>query len=207
MYYSPFGPLRLRSNSCRENTGCARALNRSGPQAVKNDPVNTGQHSEHSIVKKEACLPYFFENTTMQELFFKHSSMGEVIVPQNTEIGKSLRIASLNIDTSKYRNFAVHLNFSCNVITSDACLYLEFQIFRQLMKQITPVPVSPAIHYARTTRSTESNSLSFFCVDEDEIGSKCCNYGVYAKIIGYDTIGVTRVTNPVIVCILDCNKK
>lgn len=210
MYYNPFGPQRRRNCSSQYNSRCVHNMNggskmRSGcPQSFNS---NSRQYSTTNPIDeiKKSNVTCVEPNIHQQSIFLKHSYMGEIIIPENTEKGILHRIASINADTSAFQNFVIHLSFSCNIITSNAGIHLEFQIFRQLINQAAPTPVSSVVYYAKDRGSSESNTLSFFSQDQDGLKSDCCNYSVYAKIVGYNTTGLTRITAPVIACILDCD--
>lgn len=185
---------RLFSMSCRPNFSYRSTANRNPqpPQPIQPKKPNQSQYIQNN--QMSACdLP------PADQVLIKSSAKGGIILPEHTEKNATYNVASLNINTSSFRNFAIHLNFSCNILTSSARMHLRFQLFKQESNQASPTPVSSSLVYSRNENSRETNTFSFMAYDLDSMGCRCCNYSVYVEIMGFDTIGTIMITNPVLI--------
>lgn len=138
------------------------------------------------------------KHSAANDVFFKSSELGGIILPDSSERGATYIVASMNLDTSIYRNYIIYFNFSCNIETISARLHLRFQLVRQEACQTTKIPVSANYAFARNVPATETNILSFTACDCNPSKCKRCNYIVYIEVMGFDTTGTIIITNPVL---------
>lgn len=130
---------------------------------------------------------------------FKQSSFGGLLLPQGTERGSTYNIASINLDTSAYRNFSVYFNFSCNIHTTEASGHLRFQLMKQEKYQSVSSPVSSSFTYIIRIPDTTSNTFSFSACDFDSMTCTSCSYSVYIEIMGAETVGSIMISNPILI--------
>lgn len=132
----------------------------------------------------------------------RFSTTGDITLPNHTKQGDTYNISSINLDTANHWKFRITLDFSCNVCITDAALHLRFQIFKQGIAPMAPVPVGPGYHFSRKVSGTESNTIAFSAYDCDSSKSVQCNYSVYVKVMGDEIDGTAIITNPVLIAAL-----
>lgn len=188
---------RLFCMSCRPNFSYRNTVNRNMQLPQPPQPIQPKMLTQSQCIQndqKSSCdLPPANQN------LIKCSAMGGIILPEHTEKNATYNVASLNIDTFSYKNFLIHFNFSCNILTTSARMHLKFQLFKQGNDQMTLTPVSSSMVYSRSEDSGETNTFSFIAYDQDSMGCRCCNYSVYVEIMGFDTIGNIMITNPILI--------
>ncbi|WP_312433596.1 DUF4489 domain-containing protein [Lacrimispora sp.] len=162
------------------------------PQPIQPKILNHSQCIQ--TVQESSC-----ESPPANQALVKCSAMGGIILPEHTEKNATYNVASLNIDTVSYRNFLIHFNFSCNILTTSARMHLRFQLFKQGNDLMALTPVSSSLVYSRNEDSRETNTFSFIAYDQDSMSCRCCNYSVYMEIMGFDTIGTIMITNPILI--------
>lgn len=139
------------------------------------------------------------ENANANNMSFKHSSYGGMLLPQGTERGATYNVASVNLDTYACRNFSIYFNFTCNIHTVNAQGHLRFQLLKQEKYQSISSPVSSSFTYIIGIPSTETNAFSFSACDCDSTACACCNYSVYIEIMGAETEGSIVISNPILI--------
>lgn len=171
------------------------------PLPVQPKSCNDRQNAQnkHESYSKLSAAKSYSKLSAANELLLKSSASGGIVLPESTGIGTTYNVASINLDTSAYRNFSIYFNFSCNIITTNARLHLRFQLFKQERYQAARVPVSSSFTYIRDAAITETNTFSYIACDCDSMKCKCCNYSIYVEIMGFDTVGTIMVTNPVLI--------
>ena len=185
---------RLFSMSCRPIFSYRNTPNRNMqlPQPIQPKILNHSQCIQN--VQECSC-----DSSPANRALIKCSAMGGIILPEHTEKNATYNVASLNIDTFSYRNFLIHFNFSCNILTTSARMHLRFQLFKQGNDLTALTPVSSSLVYSRNDDSRETNTFSFIAYDQDSMSCRCCNYSVYVEIMGFDTIGTIMITNPILI--------
>ena len=169
-------------------------------------PVQPKTNTPKQYIPNE--LPHVDNFSTANKLLIKHSHSGGIVLPEDTDKIATYIVASINLDTSAYRNFLIHFNFSCNIATTRAGLHLRFQLFKQEKNQVSRVPVSSSYIYNRITNSTDTNTFSFIACDSDSMKFKYCNYSVYVEIMSFRTVGTIMITNPLLIAsIIENNKE
>nr|WP_314461286.1 DUF4489 domain-containing protein [uncultured Clostridium sp.] len=174
----------------RRNVSYNRTFNK------PHQPAHTKTYDCRQYPKNNYEGPVTFSATN--DLLLKSSELGGIILPNSSERGATYIVASMNLDTSTYRNYIIYFDFSCNIETISARLHLRFQLFKQEACQITKIPVSANYVYARDVPATETNIISFTAYDCNPLKCKCCNYSVYIEVMGFDTTGTIIITNPVL---------
>lgn len=174
----------------RRNVSYNRTFNQN-PQPAH---IKTCDYRQYPKNKHESPVNFSATN----DILLKSSELGGIILPNSSPRGATYIVASINLDTSTYRNYIIYFNFSCNIETMSARLHLRFQLFKQEACQITRIPVSANYAYARDVAATETNILSFTAYDCNPLKCKCCNYSVYIEVMGCDTTGTIIITNPVL---------
>lgn len=139
------------------------------------------------------------ETDSGEDVTVLFSTTGDITLPNHTRQGDTYNISSINLDTAGYQKFGAALDFSCNVCITDANLHLRFQIFKQGMGGVVPVPVGPGYHFSRTVHGTESDTISFSAYDGDSSKSVQLNYSVYVRVMGDEIDGTASITNPVLI--------
>lgn len=132
----------------------------------------------------------------------KCSAAGDIILPKDTKQGATYNIAAINLDTSNQCSFLAGLDFSCNICITEASLHLRFQLFKQGLCAMKPIPVGPGFHYSREAKSTESNTIAFSVCDYDSSKSPHLNYSVYVEVMGGETEGTAAITNSILIAAL-----
>lgn len=185
---------RLFGMSCRPNFSYRSAPNRIPPPNLSIQAKSL-DHSQHipDNQKSSNDLP------PANQVSIKSSAMGGIILPEHTDKNATYNVASLNMNTYSYRNFLIHFNFSCNIVTTGARMHLKFQLLKQGNDQAVPTPVSSSLVYSRSVDSRETNTFSFVAYDHDSMGCRNCNYSVFVEIMGFDTLGTVMITNPVLI--------
>lgn len=190
MYNCFFGMPFRRNMSYNRTFNNNRTFNKN-PQ-----PAHTKTYDSRQYPKNNHERPVKY--SAADDVLLKSSELGGIILPDSSERGATYIVASLNLDTSTYRNYIIYFNFSCNIETISARLHLRFQLVRQEACQLTKIPVSANYVYARNVLATETNILAFTACDCNPSKCKCCNYIVYMEVMGFDTTGTIIVTNPVL---------
>lgn len=104
-------------------------------------------------------------------------------IPETAETGDTFPVASLNLDTDKFRAPCIRFTFAGNLLTAPGTVTLHFQIFRQCKYQAAAFPVGPVWTFSRLgTTAEESNLISFAVCDCDVCEDECCNYSVVATV-------------------------
>ena len=176
---------------CRPNCPYHSALNQS--------PQPTLQKKDNHMDKTQRNMKNCCDPSPVNQLLLKCSSLGGIIIPENTDKNATYNVASLNMDTCSCRNFLIQFNFSCNIATANARMHLRFQLFKRGRGQTMSTPVSPSLVYGRNSVSGETNTFTFTAYDRDSMGNDCCNYSVYVEIMSFDTTGSIMITNPVLI--------
>jgi len=185
---------RLFSMSCRPNCPYRYTANRNPQPIQSTQPKNLNKSQCLQNNQKNSC-----DSPPANQVLIKSTAAGGIILPDQTDKNATYNVASLNIDTFSYRNFLIHFNFSCNILTINARMHLKFQLYKQGNDQAARTPVSSSLVYSRNQNSRETNTFSFMAYDHDSIGCKYCNYSVYVEIMGFDTMGTIMITNPVLI--------
>ncbi len=188
---------RLFSMSYRPNFSYRSAANRTPQQPQQPQQPQPKSHDQSLHIQNTENSFSDFSHTN--QTFLRCSAMGGIILPEHTDKNATYNVASLNIDTYSCRNFTIHFNFSCNIVTTSARMHLRFQLFKQGNDQTFLTPVSSSLVYSRSEDSRETNTFSFMAYDHDSMGCSCCNYSVYVEIMGFDTMGTIMITNPVLI--------
>jgi hypothetical protein len=197
MYNRLFG-MSCRPNYSYRNTAYRKPQPAKPTQQIQQIQQIQPQNLNHSqYIQNNQKSSY--DLPPANQALIKSSAMGGIILPEHTEKNATYNVASLNINTYSYRNFLIHFNFSCNILTTSARMHLRFQLFKQGNDQTASTPVSSSLVYSRNEVSRETNTFSFMAYDHDSMGCKCCNYSVYVEIMGFDTIGTIMITNPILI--------
>ncbi|WP_333651667.1 DUF4489 domain-containing protein [Lacrimispora sp.] len=141
------------------------------------------------------------------KMMLKGSSSGGIFLPENTDKNAVYTVASINLNTSGYKNFSMHFNFSCIIATTGARMHLKFQLFKQEKNQTNPFPVGSGFIFTRSEESTETNPFSLTAWDFDSMASECCNYSIRIEVMGFDTVGTVMITNPVLAAFIIENEQ
>ncbi|ADL04308.1 hypothetical protein Closa_1712 [[Clostridium] saccharolyticum WM1] len=200
---------RLFCMSCLPYYSYRSAASRN-PQSVQfGQPIQPTQPTQPTQLTHSQSLdnsPYVQEQQKSScdlppanEVLIKSSAMGGIILPEFTDKNATYNVASLNLDTYSYRDFFIHFNFTCNIVTTGSRMHLRFQLFKQGKDTTVQTPVSSSQVYSRYEVSGESNTFSFIAYDRDSMGCRCCNYSVFVQIMGFETMGTITITNPVLI--------
>ena len=126
----------------------------------------------------------------------KCRTYGAATIPADTEVGTTVSLVNLNVDTAGYQKPCVKVEFLSNILTDTATATLNFQIFRQCSGQLSAVPVSGIWTFSRTVATdAAADSFSFAVCDCDHCGCGCCNYSVVATVAGAATTGTVTINN------------
>lgn len=139
MYYSLFGRYHYPGT---RTCNCF-------PQKFKQQNNNIGQCNPPV---QSNCPKQLTDKFCKDSLYIKSSAFGGFILPEGTEKGATLHVASLNLNTLNHEDFVVQLNFSCNIITSKIKLRLRFQLFKQEKGQCLPTLSVPAYYITGTRK-------------------------------------------------------
>lgn len=130
----------------------------------------------------------------------KCGSQVSVTIPEATLTGTTFTLATLNVNTKGYRRVCIKFDFAGNIVTTEAVITLNFQIFKQCKGQLAPIPVGSVWTYSRLIAVTESDSFRFFSCDCNICDDECCVYSVVATVTGIlpeinETIGSAVINN------------
>lgn len=186
MYYSLFGRCRSpRSRTCNCYPGPCNQQNpppvpckSPSPPRCPHKDTGGGRHGD---------------------LLIKCAAFGGLILPEGTEKGATYHVASLNLDTSRCRDFLVQLDFSCNVIADGLEVRLRFQLLKQEKSQCFSVPVCTGLLYQRDSAYSEANTITLSACDCDATVSTCCCYNVIVEIEEFEAGGCAIIANPVLI--------
>ncbi|WP_313152972.1 DUF4489 domain-containing protein [Lacrimispora sp.] len=127
------------------------------------------------------------------------TSSGTLVFPVETPAGVTFTLATVNVDTKRMKQPCIQLEFTNNIITTDATIILNFQVFKQCRNQLTPIPVGPIWTFSPSTEETEGNTIgntfSFYVCDCDTTCDECCIYSVVVTQAGITTTGITTIIN------------
>lgn len=107
---------------------------------------------DNVIPRPEQLLKASDRQILQRQLIYKSSAFGGFILPEGTEKGATLHVASLNLNTLNHEDFVVQLNFSCNIITSKIKLRLRFQLLSRKRDSAFPLLSVPAYYITGTRK-------------------------------------------------------
>lgn len=193
MYYSLFGRCyQPRSRTCN----CF-------PQPFNPQRDNARQCKLPQINK---CPHSYADQCCECGLFIKNATFGGFVLPEGTDKRATFHVASLNLNTSGYKNFLIQLDFTTNIIAEKLKMRLRFQMFKQDNGQGFSVPISAGILYYRDKESTEANSFTLTACDCNSVASTCCSYHVLVAIEDFETGGSAILANPTLMATIVSNE-
>jgi hypothetical protein len=152
---------------------------------------------------KEKSMPYKKEKKETCPTIIKCSNPGAVTIPLATVVGTTFTPTSLTLNTGGLCNPCTKLEFTSNVVATAFTGSISFQIFKQCVNQLTPVPVGPAFTYSRIVAVTDSDTFTFFICDCDSCFNDCCTYTVVITVNAV-TVGVLAINNATLGAITTC---
>lgn len=163
-------------------------------------PMNaqTNNTRQLNTQRKNRCIKFDTNKCQKDCLHIKHATFGGIVLPQPPEKRATFHVASLNLDTTGYKNFLVQLGFSCNIMISDMKVQLRFQLFKQGKSQYSPVPVSAGILFYRNSISSEANGFTLTAFDYDSAAMNCCCYSAHVEIEHFQDNGSLIISNPIL---------
>lgn len=112
----------------------------------------------------------------------------------------SFTLNTLVLRTDHFCTPCIKFEFASNIVTTDATVTLEFQIFKQCKNQIIPTPIGPVWEFSRTGGFTGSDAFSFIVCDcdcdSDSCFDECCTYSVVVTVTEDGDTGTTVINNP-----------
>nr|WP_243177088.1 DUF4489 domain-containing protein [Clostridium estertheticum] len=98
-------------------------------------------------------------------------------------IGTSVPAAVITLDTSKFCNPCIMLEFTSNIIGTLFQGTLNFQIYRSCDNQL-PIPIGPQFSFTQSIPVIFSNMVTFFVCDCDSCSNECCTYKIVVSVGG-----------------------
>ncbi len=167
-------------------------------------PVPSRQCDQKLVVQSLPESPEVVSDQS--KMMLKGSSSGGIFLPENTDKNSIYTVASINLDTSEFKNFSMHFNFSCSIAATAARMHLKFQLLKQEKNQTNPFPVGSGFIFTRNEEITETNTFSLTAWDLDSMASECCNYSICIQVMGFNTVGTVMITNPVVAAFITENE-
>ena len=123
-----------------------------------------------------------------------------VTIPSTLPTPTSFTLNTLTLRTEKFCNPCIKFEFASNIITTDAEVTLEFQIFKQCKKQLTPTAIGPVWIFSRPAATTAADAFSFIVCDceceDDSCFDECCTYTVVVTVTEDGAAGTTVINIP-----------
>lgn len=124
----------------------------------------------------------------------KCGNSSSTVIPVGTAAGTQYTLATLTLNTHKFKDPTIKLEFASNIVTTAFVGTLTIQVFKVCNGQLTPMPVGPTWTYTETVAVTDSSTFSFFICDCDTCPCDCCTYSVVATV-GLLTVGTIAINN------------
>ncbi len=113
----------------------------------------------------------------------KCGEVGQALLFNGADIGTTVPAATITLDTSKFCNPCIMLEFSSNIIGTLFQGTINFQLFRTCNNQL-PIPVGPQFYFSRPIPAFLAEMFSFFICDCDLCSNECCTYSVVVSAGG-----------------------
>ena len=163
-------------------------------EGCRKDPCHHEDCKEDCKKEKENC-----------PTLIRCSQAGSVTIPAATVLGTAFPLTALTIDTSRFKNPCIKLEFTSNLVAAVAFTgTINFQIFKVCRGQTVPVPVGPAYTF-NLVALLSSQTFSFFVCDcGDFCCDDCCTYTAIATITSAVTVGTLSINNATLGAIAAC---
>ena len=138
------------------------------------------------------------------EVLLKCKTGFPVTIPSTLPTPTSFTLNTLTLRTEHFCNPCIKFEFASNIVTTGAEVTLEFQIFKQCKRQITPTAIGPVWVFSRTligaVGNTGADAFTFIVCDcdceEDSCFDECCTYTVVVTVTEDGAAGTTVINNP-----------
>lgn len=160
----------------------------------------------HCHEEREDCRKKedFRKKEKEDEILLKCKTGFPVTIPFSLPTPTSITLNTLTLNTEHFCNPCIKFEFASNIITTNAEVTLDFQIFKQCRKQITPTAIGPVWVFSRTligaVGNTGADAFSFIVCDcdceDDSCFDECCTYTVVVTVTEDGAAGTTVINNP-----------
>jgi len=113
----------------------------------------------------------------------KCGEVGQALLFNGATIGTTVPAATITLDTSKFCNPCIMLEFSSNIIGTLFQGTLNFQLYRSCKNQL-PIPVGPQFYFSRPIPAFLADTFSFIVCDCDSCSNECCTYSIVVSAGG-----------------------
>ncbi|MDR1547699.1 MAG: DUF4489 domain-containing protein [Hungatella sp.] len=131
-------------------------------------------------VCQSGCCGHCFNPFT--RVLSKCSSPSTVSVAGETASGVTFTLATLQLNTEKFNQPCIELEFSTNIIFPTSLLTAFMQVYKQCNCQLVPIPIGPTWLLDHLLPETIYDTFTFHvhdCIDKTEI---CCTYYVLLTV-------------------------
>ena len=138
--------------------------------------VNFKDDYENSNKSSDSC-----------NLTLKCGEVGQALLFQGASIGTSVPAATITLDTSKFCNPCIKLEFTSNLIGTLFQGTLNFQLYKSCNNQL-PIPIGRQFSFTQPTQVIFSDVFTFFVCDCNSCSNECCTYSIVVSTGGSASI-------------------
>lgn len=113
----------------------------------------------------------------------KCGEVGQALLFNGANIGTSVPAATITLDTSKFCNPCIILEFTSNIIGTLFQGTLNFQLYRLCDNQL-PIPIGPQYSFTQSIPAYFANVFTFFVCDCNSCLNECCTYSIVVSVGG-----------------------
>ena len=154
--------------------------------------------------------PDFHKKEKEAEILLKCKTGFPVTIPSTLPTPTSFTLNTLTLRTDDLCNPCIKFEFASNIVTIGAEVTIDFQIFKQCRRQLTPTAIGPVWTFSRPAGTTGSDAFSFIVCDcdceNDSCFDECCTYTVVATVTEDGAAGTTIINNPTFSALVVENK-
>lgn len=113
----------------------------------------------------------------------KCGEVGQALLFNGASIGTSVPAATITLDTSKFCNPCIILEFTSNIIGTLFQGTLNFQLYRSCNNQL-PIPIGPQFSFTQSIPAIFADVFTFFVCDCNSCSYECCTYSIVVSAGG-----------------------
>jgi hypothetical protein len=113
----------------------------------------------------------------------KCGEVSQALLFNGASIGTSVPAATITLDTSKFCNKCIMLEFTSNIIGTLFQGTLNFQLYRFCDDQL-PIPIGPQFYLTQSIPAVFAKTFPFFVCDCNSCPNECCTYSIVVSAGG-----------------------
>lgn len=107
----------------------------------------------------------------------KMREVSQALLFNNASMGTSVPAATITLDTSKFCNPCIILEFTSNIIGTLFQGTLNFQLYRSCNNQL-PIPIGQQFSFTQPIAAVFADMFTFFVCDCNSCSNECCTYSM-----------------------------